>query len=267
MNTIVFVGELSRTLGIQWHQHDSWELIYCTSGEGVLQFENGAAIHYQKGEVVAIPPNERHMNSSHRGFTNIYIRMAAPSFSDRTAFRVSDDDARHLQEAFFQARYYYLADIHRRELVLAALGELIVSYLIVYRCNSEFSEPVEKIRNLILHNYASSDFALDEAIRALPFHYDYLRKLFRKEMGITPLEYLTKLRMKKAEVMLGAMWNKDYSVAEIAQICGYDDALYFSRVFKKYFGCSPSVFTKNYYNREHEEAQASALKELQNVNK
>ena len=97
---------------------------------------------------------------------------------------------------------------------------------------------------MIFNNYSYSDFALDEAIRELPFHYDYLRKLFKKEMGMTPLEYLTNLRMKKAETMLSIMWGRDYSVAEIAEQCGYDDALYFSRVFKKYFGCSPTVFAK-----------------------
>ena len=86
---------------------------------------------------------------------------------------------------------------------------------------------------------------MDEAIREMPFHYDYLRKLFKKEMGVTPLEYMTNLRMKKAETLLVAMWGRDYSVAEIGALCGYDDALYFSRVFKKYFGCSPTAFAKN----------------------
>ena len=252
MNTILFVGEHTRTYGVQSHEHDCWELVYCTGGEGYFQFEIGTTIHYQKGEAVAIPPMERHTNHSKGGFTNIHLRMLDPSFSERTAFRVTDDEDLHLQEAFLQARYYFMADIHRRELVLAALGELISSYLIVYRSNSEFSEPVEQIRGVIIRNYANPDFALDEAIRVLPFHYDYLRKLFRKEMGITPLEYLTKMRMKKAETMLGAMWTKDYSVAEIAQMCGFDDALYFSRVFKKHFGCSPSAYTKHYRSREGE---------------
>ena len=128
---------------------------------------------------------------------------------------------------------------------MAALGELICSYMIVYRSNSEFSKPVEQIRGLIINHYAESSFQLDEAIRAMPFHYDYLRKLFKKEMGITPLEYMTNLRMKKAEMMLTAMWGSDYSVAEIGQLCGFEDALYFSRVFKKHFGCSPSAFVKN----------------------
>lgn len=118
--------------------------------------------------------------------------------------------------------------------------------MIVYRSNNEFSKPVEQIRSVIIGNYANSGFALDEAIRQMPFHYDYLRKLFKKEMGITPLEYMTGLRMKKAETMLSAMRGGDYSMAEIGELCGFDDALYFSRVFKKHFGCSPSVFAKNH---------------------
>ena len=170
--------------------------------------------------------------------------MAEPSFPYRTAFKVADDVERHLGIAFSQAKYYYLADIKKRELVLDALGELICSYLIVYRDNSEFSEPVEQIRKLLIRDYANADFALDEVIRSLPFNYDYLRKLFKKEVGVTPLEYLTRLRMKKAETMLSAMWTRDYSVAEIAAMCGYDDALYFSRVFKKHYGCSPTAFAR-----------------------
>lgn len=255
MNNIIFVGEHSRTFDVQWHVHDHWELVYCTGGEGVFQFENGTSIHYSKGEAVAIPPKCRHANFSRDGFTNLHIRLEDPTFADRTPFRVADDEGQHLQTAFLQARYYYLADIRKRELVLAALGELIASYLIVYRSNTEFSNPVEQIRKVIIGSYCEPDFALDEAIRAMPFHYDYLRKLFRKEVGMTPLEYLTRLRMKKAENLLGAMWTKDYSVSEIAQLCGYDDALYFSRVFKKHFGCSPSAFTKNYRNRETEHGE------------
>ena len=245
MNGILFVGEHSRTFDVQVHSHEEWELIYCTDGEGTIHFENGTTMNYRKGEVVAIPPREIHSNRSRDGFTNIYLRMADPSFPYRSAFRVGDDAQGHLRVAFTEARYYFLADIKKRELVLSALGELISSYMIVYRSNSEFSKPVEQIRSLIIEHYAECDFQLDEAIRAMPFHYDYLRKLFKKEMGITPLEYMTNLRMKKAETMLSALWSNDYSIAEIGQLCGFEDALYFSRVFKKHFGCSPSVFAKN----------------------
>lgn len=245
MNTILFVGEHTKTYDVQWHSHAEWELVYCTGGNGSFRFENGSTIDYKEGDVVAIPPEELHCNVSESGFTNVHLRLQEPSFPYRSAFRVEDDAQGHLRNAFTEAKYYLLADIQKRELVLAALGELISSYMIVYRSNNEFSRPVEQIRSVIMSNYAQPDFALDEAIRALPFHYDYLRKLFKKEMGITPLEYMTSLRMKKAEVMLTTMWGSDYSIAEIGELCGFDDALYFSRVFKKYFGCSPTVFAKN----------------------
>lgn len=249
MNSILFVGEHPRTFDVQWHDHEHWELVYCTGGEGTFHFENGTVLSYHAGDAVAIPPRELHANMSQDGFTNIHIRLEEPSFPYKTPFRVPDDLDRHLQVVFEQAKYYYQADIKKRELVLAALGELISSYMIVFRSNADFSGPVEQIRNVILHSFADPNFALDEAIRAMPFHYDYLRKLFKKEMGMTPLNYMTQLRMKKAESILVAM-SRDYTVAEVALLCGYDDALYFSRVFKKNFGCSPTAFANAKINSD-----------------
>ena len=246
MNTILFVGEHPKTYDVRWHTHEHWELVYCTGGEGSFRFENGTVLHYREGDVVAIPPREVHTNSSAEGFTNIHITMSEPSFPYRTVFRVADDEERYLRAAFSQAKCFYMTDIKKRELVLTALGDLIAAYLVVLRSNTEYSEPVEQIRASIRRNYSRTDYALDEVIRGMPFHYDYLRKLFKKEMGMSPLEYMTELRMKTAEKLLTAMWTNEYTVSEIAQMCGYDDALYFSRVFKKYYGCSPSNFSKKH---------------------
>ena len=244
MNTILFVGEHPKSFDVRWHAHEYWELVYCTSGGGAFQFESGAVLPYQEGEMVAIPPREVHSNSSQDGFTNFHINIADPSFPYKTAFRVTDDEAGSLRSAFSQAKSYYMTDIRGRELVLDALGALITSYIVVFRSSAEFSEPVEKIRESIIRNYSRADFVLDEVIRQQPLHYDYLRKLFKKEVGVSPLEYMTNLRMKSAEMLLTAMWANEYTVSEIARMCGYDDALYFSRVFKKHFGCSPSAYAK-----------------------
>lgn len=241
MNTIVFVGERSKTFDVRWHMHESWELIFCTSGEGTFRFQDGKLLSYHTGDVVAIPPKVVHANSSDEGFTNIHLNLLEPSFPYQNPFKLQDENG-SIYRAFVEARTYYASEKTKRELVLDSLGDLITSYILMFQSNSSFSETVEQIRTSILENYSNPEYALDEYIHMLPFHYDYLRKLFKKEMGISPLEFLTSLRMKKAERLLSTLGTSGYAIAEVAHMCGYENALYFSRVFRKYYGCPPTQF-------------------------
>lgn len=244
MNAIAYVGEHPRTFEVRWHSHELWRLVYCTGGEGAFHLEGGTLVPYRQGQVVAIPPGASHMNLSEEGFTNIHLSMRDPAFPYKSPFVVDDDEEEHIRKAFTEAKFYYLSDIRGRELILAALGDLIVSYMIVFQNYQHCSESVEQIRASIIRNVSNPRFALDQEIRRLPFHYDYLRRLFKREMGLTPLEYLTSLRMKKAEELLTGLGARERSMAEVAECCGFSDPLYFSRVFKKHFGCSPSAFAK-----------------------
>lgn len=65
--------------------------------------------------------------------------------------------------------------------------------------------------------------------------------LFREVTGKSLTEYITDLRMKRAREMLAAT---DFPVREIAEQCGYEDANYFSRCFRRTVGCSPSEFRR-----------------------
>ena len=70
----------------------------------------------------------------------------------------------------------------------------------------------------------------------------YLSHMFREELGITFVEYLTMVRMEEAKRLL---MDSSLSVVAIASQVGYEDASYFSKVFKKYVGMSPNRYRKN----------------------
>lgn len=59
---------------------------------------------------------------------------------------------------------------------------------------------------------------------------------FKDLIGMTPIEYLTKIRIDEAKYLLS---NSFLNISEISSIVGYDNPLYFSRVFKKVTGLSP----------------------------
>lgn len=68
----------------------------------------------------------------------------------------------------------------------------------------------------------------------------YLSKIFRDYKKITPTEYLTYLRIEKAKQLFLA--DSSCKIKDIATYVGYEDSLYFSKVFKKSTGMSPKQF-------------------------
>lgn len=67
----------------------------------------------------------------------------------------------------------------------------------------------------------------------------YLRKVFRKEGGISVLDFITYTRMKQAKELLA---GGNVRLSEIAGKVGYNDPNYFSKCFKKHYGMPPSEF-------------------------
>lgn len=65
--------------------------------------------------------------------------------------------------------------------------------------------------------------------------------LFRRATGLSPQQYLINLRLKNAQDLLT---TTDISIAEVARSVGYDDALYFSRLFHRHTGQTPSTVRK-----------------------
>lgn len=205
--------------------------------------DKGGEAHW---EAVFIPPMAPHKFSNILcGGITVLIEQPLCPLKEVT-FAACDND--YIRQAAEQAVYFFNDDgSSGREAVLAALGNLLISYILTFYPRT-YSPAVKALREDIDQHFADGTFSADAAIRKLPLNYDYVRKLFKKEVGITPHEYLTRLRMQRAkDVLLSGVTNRysDYTVTQIAEACGFLEPLYFSRVFKQYYGVAPSHYLKN----------------------
>jgi AraC-like DNA-binding protein len=80
---------------------------------------------------------------------------------------------------------------------------------------------------------------LEQIADSLHLSPEHFHRLFRGGVGMTPLHYMLRIRMRQAQRMLA---DPARSVGDVAAYCGYADAFYFSRVFRQYFGRSPRQY-------------------------
>ena len=83
---------------------------------------------------------------------------------------------------------------------------------------------------------------MDDYAESLHISTNWFISNFKQYMKISLAQYILSLRMVNAQSLLE---NTDYNIGEIAEIVGYDNPLYFSRVFKKEYGVSPAQYRKN----------------------
>lgn len=87
-------------------------------------------------------------------------------------------------------------------------------------------------------NY-SRKITIEEVARYVGINRKYLSRLFSELLNVSPQNYLVQFRLQKAVELLHA---STLSIHEISTSVGYDDPFLFSKVFKKYKGCSPKSY-------------------------
>ncbi len=105
--------------------------------------------------------------------------------------------------------------------------------------NTEF---IETLNSIISQNAPRSDFKLEDLADELHMSRSSIYKKIRAVTGCAPGEYVKMMRMNMAARLLR---QGDLTVAEVSWKVGIEDQFYFSKCFKKHFGCSPSMFAKS----------------------
>ena len=106
---------------------------------------------------------------------------------------------------------------------------------------AQINETIGKALEYLHENYKKY-VTLDEVSRFVNISPYYFSKIFKEEVGFNFIDYLTRIRREKAKQLLN---NKELSVKEICLEVGYNDPNYFSRLFKKQEGITPTDFREN----------------------
>ncbi|MDQ0148698.1 response regulator [Eubacterium multiforme] len=101
---------------------------------------------------------------------------------------------------------------------------------------------IEKAKEYIYENYNDSDISVEKICKYLYVSPTYFSTIFKRETGTSFINYLTTIRLDAA---LNLLNTTDYKSYIIAKKVGYPEANYFSYVFKKKFGVSPSKYRVN----------------------
>lgn len=96
---------------------------------------------------------------------------------------------------------------------------------------------LQNVINYINSNFSDSSLCVEDLARYCNVSATYFRKLFYKNLAVSPLQYLTDLRIKHATSLLRSGY---YSVEEAAYRSGYENVKYFSSLYKKIYGIPPS---------------------------
>ncbi len=102
--------------------------------------------------------------------------------------------------------------------------------------------PIREGKTYIQKHYCEP-LSLEIVSKELGFNATYFSGLFKKETGLTFLEYLTEVRMEAAKEFLR---DTDWTIVDICEKVGYKDPKYFSKSFRKFTGLKPNEYRKIY---------------------
>lgn len=114
--------------------------------------------------------------------------------------------------------------------------ELIQHYVLSFAQPHQKDDRLWKLWNVV-EKHLEEDWSLSGLAQYASLSEEHLRRLCKKQLGRSPMQHLTFLRMQRASHLLSSTSDK---VEVIAKAVGYSSAFHFSNVFAKWVGCRPS---------------------------
>ena len=246
------------------HRHPYMEVIFCTRGELAYQIDGHGSVTVCEGSGIVIPrqtihilgggtdsPCERiglHIDTKsnkhpkHSIFSTTDIKSFCQTLSDMAGipFRL---------DANLQASIRALSGYLKRSEPLSSAEQGLVRSLccgILFRSVDILRKPLIAPRTQVmdsavefLNKHYGEDFHIDDLIHFMGYGRTRLFALFKRHTGLTPNEYLVRLRIRKAKELVK---QGTTDAATVAKKVGFNDPAYFKTVYLRYTG---TVFVHN----------------------
>jgi AraC-like DNA-binding protein len=237
--------EKSKIWNLKEHSHPYLELIYFLDGKASVS-SGGDTLEVALYDLLVYPPGVIHKElldfTSRQEIVCLWLELGRKS-SLPFSFKVSDDGGElgwlcqnaHSTHVRRGPHYLELEDHLLRSLILCIEQKLSLA-------DQSRNAALDRCRAFI-DEHCAEEIDMEDLAQVACVTSSYLSRLFRKHLGTTPMRYRNVARIEKAKHLL---LIQSASVEEIADLLGFEDAKYFSQLFKSITHLTPSQFRKKY---------------------
>ena len=245
-----------------------YQLLYIVSGKGHFYFHGEDRIVYAGRMVLIQPRQEQRYEYFGEDKPEVYwVHFTGSDVKNiLRSYNIPMDDPIFYSGASSTYSYLFKEMIHELQNCKTGYEDLLAMYLrqiflLVQRTRQEerptvstyIQEEMEFARRYFNEHY-NEPISIQEYAESRNMSVCYFQRNFKQIVKHTPMQYLLTIRVNNAASLLE---TTDYSMAEIAAIVGYEDPLYFSRLFRKIKGVSP----RDYRNLVKDGAKESTHQE------
>lgn len=245
-----------------------YQLLYIVSGKGHFYFHGEDRVVYAGRMVLIQPRQEQRYEYFGEDKPEVYwVHFTGSDVKNiLRSYNIPTDDPIFYSGASSTYSYLFKEMIHELQNCKTGYEDLLAMYLrqiflLVQRTRQEerptvstyIQEEMEFARRYFNEHY-NEPISIQEYAESRNMSVCYFQRNFKQIVKHTPMQYLLTIRVNNAASLLEAT---DYSMAEIAAIVGYEDPLYFSRLFRKIKGVSP----RDYRNLVKDGAKESTHQE------
>lgn len=245
-----------------------YQLLYIVSGKGHFYFHGEDRVVYAGRMVLIQPRQEQRYEYFGEDKPEVYwVHFTGSDVKNILhSYNIPMDDPIFYSGASSTYSYLFKEMIHELQNCKTGYEDLLTMYLcqiflLVQRTRQEerptvstyIQEEMEFARRYFNEHY-NEPISIQEYAESRNMSVCYFQRNFKQIVKHTPMQYLLTIRVNNAASLLE---TTDYSMAEIAAIVGYEDPLYFSRLFRKIKGVSP----RDYRNLVKDGAKESTHQE------